>query len=309
MDKKYDVIILGAGPAGMSAAIYSARYGLKTAVVSREIGGMANMAHKIENYPGYIGSGFELMQKFHKQAKEHGAEFLNDDLIDIRKVEGGFTITTTSKKFFDVKAVIIALGTQRRKLNVPGEDKFLGKGVSYCATCDGNFFKNKDVAVIGGGDSACKAAILLAGIARKVYMVYRSEKAKCEFVSGKKLGKMENVEVLYNTMPLEIRGKEVVKELVVTTSEEEEINPIKEKRIKVDGVFIEIGGLPVSDIAKMVGIKIDKEGYIDSDVDQKTNVRGIFAAGDVVKSKLKQVVIAAAQGANAAKSAHEYLTE
>lgn len=306
-EKEYDVVILGAGPAGMSASIYASRYGLKTIVIGREIGGMANYAHKIENYPGYEGSGTELMKKFHKQATGFGAEFLNDDLIDIRK-EKGFEVITSRKERIRTKTVIIALGTSKRKLNVKGEDEFLGKGVSYCATCDGNFFRNKSVAVIGGGDAACKASELLSNLAKKVYMLTR-ENDTCEAVISRELKEKKNFELLCHATPIEIKGKEFVEELVVEVGKGEKGIP-KLKGLKVDGVFIEIGSLPVSDICKILGIKRDKEGYISADSENfATNVSGIFAAGDVVKSKLKQVVIAAAQGARAAKSAYDFISK
>ena len=301
--KNYDIAILGGGPAGLSAAIYATRYGLSVIVISRDIGGSANLAHQIENYPGYSGSGFDLMQKFFKQAENHGAEFLNDDLIDIKKNKGCFEIVMTGRKICS-KSIIIALGTQRRKLNVPGEDKFLGRGVSYCATCDGNFFKNKIVAVIGGGDSACKASILLSEIAKKVYIIYKGEIEKCEMIYRNKIKEKNNIQILNNTIPLEIRGKETVKEIIVDRGGK---NLPKEERIRLNGVFIEIGALPVTDIAKLLKIKTDKENYILVDCEMKTNVKGVFAAGDVVKSKLKQVVIAASQGVVAAKSAYDYL--
>jgi len=304
MAEKYDLVILGAGPAGLSAAIYAARYGMKTILIARNVGGTANWAHRIENYPGYSGSGKDLMKKFFEQAREHGSEYLNDDIIDIKKDRKGFTITTSSRKFFSVRAVIIALGTQRRKLNIEGEDKFLGKGVSYCATCDGAFFKNKTVAVIGGGDASCKATLFLSEICNKVYMIYRGDKEKCESVSSKKIRKTDNIEILYNTIPLEIKGKEVVEEIIADRGGK---NMPKERSIKVEGVFIEIGALPLTDIAKMLKMKIDKEEYIIVDSEMKTNIPGIFAAGDVVRSRMKQVVLSAAQGAIAAKSAYDYL--
>lgn len=300
--KIYDVAILGAGPAGLTSAIYSTRYGLSTVIISRDVGGMANYAHSIENYPGYMGSGAELMKKFFSQAQAHGAEFLNDDLISIGKEKNDFLIVTPSSKIY-ARTVIISLGTQRRKLNVRGEDKFLGRGVSYCAVCDGNFFKKKTVAVVGGGESACKAALMLSGICAKVYLITRGESEKCSSQETNKLRARENIESLYNASPIEICGKESVSCLKIDAAG-------KKKRLKLDGVFIEVGGLPVSDIAKLLGIKISAEGYIDADLEEMTtNVPGIFAAGDVVKSKLKQVVIAAAQGAKAAKSAYDYLSK
>jgi len=302
MEKEFDLCILGAGPAGLSAAIYASRYGVKNIVIAKNIGGTANYAERIENYPGFSGSGRDLMNIFYNQAKKHGTEFLNDEIIDIKKQKNKFIITTNIRKI-TVKAIIIALGMQRRKLNIPGEDKFLGKGVSYCATCDANFFKNKQVGVIGGGDSACKACLLLSNIARKVYLVHRGTELRCENALKKKLLARKNVDVLYNASPFEIRGKGVVSELIV-------VKPGKiprEIRVKVDGVFIEIGGLPASDIAKILKVKLDKENHILVDKEMRTNIKGIFAAGDIIKSKLKQVVVAASQGAIAAKSCHDYL--
>ena len=303
MVKEYDIAILGAGPAGLTAAIYASRYGLKTIVISKDVGGMANYAHKIENYPGFKGSGARLMQKFYKQAKNFGAEFISNDLIDIKK-EKGFEIITSRKDRVATKAVIIALGSSRRKLNIKGEDEFLGKGVSYCATCDGNFFRNKIVAVIGGGDAACKASELLASLCKKVYMIVRGEADKCEVIVSDRLKKKNNFELVCNSVPIEIKGKEVVEELVVEVGGKK---IPKLKGIKLDGVFIEIGSLPVSDICKILKVRTDKEGYVDVDIDMNTNVPGIFAAGDVVKTRLKQVVVAASQGAKAAKSAYDYL--
>jgi thioredoxin reductase (NADPH) len=301
--KEYDVVILGAGPAGLSAAIYSARYRLKTIVIGREFGGTANYAHKVENYPGFEGSGPVLMKKFHKQAEKFGAEFLSDDVIGIQK-EKGFEVITARKEKIATRAIIVALGTQRRKLNIKGEDEFLGKGVSYCATCDGNFFRNKTVAVIGGGDSACKASELLSDIAKKVYMIASGEGDKCEVIVSQRLKKKPNFELLCNSVPQEIKGSELVEELVIETGGKKMPNL---KSLKVDGVFIEIGSLPVSDVCRILGIKTSKDGYIETNVDMETNAPGIFAAGDVVKTKLKQIVVAASQGAKAAKSAYDYI--
>lgn len=298
MIREYDVAILGAGPAGLSAAIYASRYGLKTIVIAREIGGTANYAHSIENYPGYEGSGAELMKRFYNQAKNFGAEFLNDDLIDIKKMKD-FEVITSRKVRIGAKAIIIALGTQRKKLNIKGEDKFLGKGVSYCAVCDGNFFRNKTVAVIGGGDAACKASELMLGIAKKVYMICRGNSSSCESIVSKRLTSRDNFEMICDAEPVEIKGREVVKSLVIKQK--------KKKILKLDGVFIEIGSLPLSDICRILKVETNSEGYVLVDGDMHTNVKGISAAGDVVKTKLKQVIVAAGQGAKAAKAAFDFL--
>lgn len=298
----YDLIILGGGAAGLASAIYASRYGLKAVVISRDIGGTANLAGKIENYPGFTGSGRRLMKKFYKQARKFGCEFMNDYVINLGKDSNGVIVAVSSKKIIHAKSIIIALGIQRKRLNIEGENRLIGKGVSYCATCDAYFFKNKKVAVIGAGDAACKASLLLSEIAKKVYIVYRSEREKCENAIIDKLRKKENVEFLPGSSPLKITGKDKVNGLIVKRDN-------KETEIKVEGVFIEIGGLPMSDIAKMLGIKLDKEEYIVVDENMNTSIEGVFAAGDAVKSKLKQVIVAASQGAVAAKSAYDFINE
>lgn len=297
----YDVLILGGGPAGLASAIYSSRYGMKTALISKNMGGMINYAEEIENYPGYLGSGKRLMNKFFLQAKKFGADVLNDDIISIERDSNGLIVAVSSKKIIHAKTIIIALGTQKKRLNIKGEDKFLGRGVSYCATCDGNFFKGKDVAVIGGGDSACKSALLLSGIAKRVFLVHRAKEEQCEKILVKRMITKKNIEIFADSSPMEIKGEKKVSQLVIWKNN-------RELGLKVDGVFIEIGSMPLSDIAKLLGLKLDEEGYIHVDENMATNVRGVFAAGDVVKSKLKQVVIAASQGAIAAKSAYDYIS-
>jgi len=298
----YDVVILGGGPAGLTAAIYASRYNMKTAVITLNIGGMAVLAPKIENYPGYEGSGIELMQRFHKQAMGFGAKFLHEQITDIYKDkdDGGYIIETKTGKHVHTKTIIIALGTERRKLKIPGEDEFLGRGVSYCVTCDGNFFKNKNVAIVGGGNAACGAALVMSNIAKKTYLVYRGEQLKCEAVSQKQIEKDKNIEVLFNAVPEEIKGEKVVKELILKIKN-------KKESIKVDGVFIEIGSIPATFAAQKLGVKTDAEGYVDINEHMETNIPGVYAAGDAVKSKLKQVVVAASQGAIAAKSASDHI--
>ena len=274
---------------------------MKSGLISKELGGTANWAEKVENYPGYSGSCEKLMKKFAKQAIKFGVEILNDDIINLEKDDNGFIVVVSSKKIIHTKTIIIALGTQKRKLNIKGEDDFLGKGVSYCATCDAFFFKNKEVAVIGGGNSACKSALLLAGITNKVYLVHRGEKEKCDDSLLKKVKEKKKIIDYNKTSPMEIRGKQKVEELIIWKDD-------KEMKLKVDGVFIEIGGLPLSDIAKMIGLKLDEQGYIHVDSEMKTDIEGVFAAGDIIKSKLKQIVVAASQGAIAAKSAFDFVS-
>ncbi len=301
---EYDVLILGAGPAGLTAAIYCGRYRLKTAVVAKSFGGTANLAGELENWPGFIGSGFDLMEKFKSHAEKFGARFLQAEVSDVRKEKDRFVLEIGDKEIHG-KSLIVALGTEHRKLNIPGEKKFAGKGVSYCATCDANFFNGKDVAVIGGADSAAKAALYLAEIARKVYISYRKNEMRCEPISLKKIENHKKIEIYYQSVPLKIEGDNAVKHLVL--EQEQKDGKMKKIKLDVSGVFVVIGATPVVDIVKNLGLKMDKGGYIITDKEGKTNVSGVFAAGDVTDNKLKQVVTASAEGAIAAKSAYEKL--
>ncbi len=303
MEDVYDVIILGGGPAGLTAAIYTGRYNMKTLVVAKSIGGTANLAGEIENWPGYIGSGMELMNKFKEQAEKFGAEFLEEEIESVQKVEDEFVLNLFDKKVKG-KSLIVALGTEHRQLNIPGEKEFLGKGVSYCATCDGNFFRNKEVAVIGGADSAAKAALYLSDICKKVHIIYRRHEMRCEPVSLSKICSKDNVEIHYYSNPTEIIGENAVKELKIVTDWPEK--EVTEHVIPIDGVFIEVGATPAAKVVESLGLKVEKD-YIITGKNTETNVKGVFAAGDVTNNSLKQVVTASGEGAIAAKMAHEFL--
>ena len=319
----YDVLILGAGPAGLTAAIYAGRYNMKTLVVARSFGGTANLAGEIENWPGFLGSGAELMKSFRKQAEGFGAKFLEGDVEKVEKfasrkgspsVEkfssagkvqpsaGGlaeFKLTVDGKVVYG-RSLIVALGTEHRQLNIPGEKEFLGKGVSYCATCDGNFFKGKVVAVIGGADSAAKAALYLADICERVYVVYRKHEMRCEPIVLERIKKRENIEVVYESVPTEIVGSQKVERLRIVTEDN------GENVLKVDGVFIEAGATPAVEVLKSLGLEVEK-GYVVTGKDGRTSVDGVFAAGDVTNNFLKQVVTAAGEGASAAKAAYNFI--
>ncbi len=294
----YDLIILGTGPAGMSAAIYSGRYGMKTLIIGNVIGGTANLAGEIENYPGFTGSGTDLMKKFNEQAKSFGAEFEMGNIDKIEKIEDEFCVTVGDKEFFG-HSIISGLGLERRKLGIPGEKKLLGKGVSYCATCDGNFFRGKTVAVVGGSDSAAKAAIYLADICEKVYISYRKERMRCEPINLKKIEATKNIEIIYNSKPVEIVGDAKVTNLKLELQDEE-------KSIKVDGVFIEVGSVPITKIFDGLGVKLEND-YIKVDKEGRTSVEGFFAAGDGTNNPFKQVITATADGALAARTAYNYI--
>ncbi len=315
-DKIYDLIILGTGPAGMAAAIYAGRYDLKTLIIGKEIGGMTNLAGELENYPGFIGTGIDLMKKFEEQAKLFGAVFEMGNIEKLEKNEKGFCVSVGDKQFIG-KTVISGLGSEHRKLGIPGEKEFLGKGVSYCATCDGNFFRGKTVAVIGGSDSAAKAAVYLATICKKVYISYRKERMRAEPINLDKVEAAKNIEVIYNTKPVEIIGGAArgipskdgtdvpfssgkVNELKI------EFDDGKTKTLKVDGIFIEIGSTPLTQILEGLGVELEK-GYVKVDKTGKTSVEGLYAAGDGTNNPFKQAITAAADGSLAAKAVYDYL--
>jgi thioredoxin reductase (NADPH) len=311
--KKYDVIIIGAGPAGLTAGLYSARNGLKTAIISKDIGGTANSILRIENWPGYSGSGAELVKQFYEQVRKYEIDFIIEEVVSVEsekengkldksKSKNKEFIVKTKKQELGGKALIIATGTERKKLQIPGEVEFLGKGVSYCATCDAFFFKNRDVAVIGGSDCATTSALALADIAKKVYLIYRGEKLRCENINEERLNEKKNVEIFYNSFPLEILGKEKVEGLKIMVNK-------KKEDIKLDGIFIEIGSTPLGEFAKNINLKMDEEKFIHVNDNMKTSVEGIYAAGDVTNGNLKQVLVASSQGAIAAKSAYDWLNK
>lgn len=298
-ENAYDVAIFGAGPAGMTAAIYSARYGLKTIVISKDIGGVANYADIIENYPGFEGKGIELMQKFAEQAKKQGAEILFSELIGVKRTGKEFMIATKNKRI-SARAIIITLGTEHKRLGIPGEAKFIGRGVSFCSACDAPLYKNKAVAIIGGGNAAATSALILTSHASKVFLIPRQKELSAESARAEKIKNNKKIKILYETIPLEIKGNDFVGGLVVKQGD-------KTSEIKVDGIFVEIGSVPATILAKELGVDLDDKGYIITNENMYTNVRGVLAAGDIIKSKLKQVIVSAAQGAIAAKSAYDYL--
>ncbi len=302
MEDGYDVLILGGGPAGLTAAIYAGRYNLKTLVVAEKFGGAINLAGKVENWPGRIASGREIMDDVKNQAEKFGAEFLEASFEKVEKVGNEFVLHY-GEKVVKGKSLIVALGTEHRQLDIPGEKEFLGKGVSYCATCDGNFFKGKKVAVIGGAVSAAKAAIYLADICEKVTVVYRKNEMRCEPISLEKIKGTKNIEVIYQTNPVEVIGEGVVKGLKIVTDDE---GKKSETVLDVSAVFVEAGATAATEVLKDLGLTMEKN-YVVVGKDCKTNVEGVFAAGDVTNSAMRQMVTAAAEGSVSAKGAHEFL--
>lgn len=303
---KTDLIIIGAGPAGLTASIYASRYGVKNIVVGALTGGQVAESYLIDNYPGLEEiSGAELTKKMLQHAEKYGVEIVPAEATLIEKDPGGFKAETTSGKKVIGRAVIFATGTQRKKLNAPGEENFYGKGVSYCATCDGFFQKNKNVAVIGGSDSAAGAAVYLSGIAKKVYLIYRKKEIRCEQYWKDLLKKAKNVEILTDTIVAEIAGSGKVESLKLNNLE------ATEKEIRISGVFIEVGAEPKTGLAKSLGVETDEAGYIKIKGNGATSVEGVWAAGDVTSGsdKLKQIITAASEGAIAARSVAKYLKE
>jgi thioredoxin reductase (NADPH) len=298
---KCDVAIIGSGPAGLTAGIYSARNGLDTVIVSKDIGGTANSILALENWPGYKGSGAELMKKFYEHARSYDVHFVISEAKSLKKNGGSFLIKT-AKEEIECKAIIIATGSERKKLKIPGEEELIGRGISYCATCDSFFFKNRIVGVIGGSDCATSSALALADIAKKVYVIYRGEKLKCEDINMKEIEKKSNVEIFYNSFPTRVLGKEKVEGIEIIKGKEK-----KKEKIDLDGIFIEIGSSPITEFTKELKIKINPDNFIEVNPNMETSIKGVFACGDVVDFKLKQVVVSASQGAIAAKSAGEFL--
>lgn len=296
----YELAIIGAGPAGYSAAIYAVRAGIKTLVLDKGFGGgLASISPNIENYAGFESiSGMDLAEKMKKHASKYTKINLNEEVEDIVKKDDGFEIKTNKKKY-KLKAIIICTGTEYRKLNTPGEKELVGKGVSYCATCDGFFFKDKIVAVVGGGNSALIEAIYLKQIGcREVYVIHRRDQLRAEKAYVNEAIK-KGVKIIYNTHVEEIKGKNRVDFLEV-----HDVKTNTKSKINLDGVFISIGEEPQNKLAKKLGVKLDEKGFIIVDRQMRTNIKGLYAAGDITGG-LRQVITAAAEGAIAALSSTE----
>lgn len=268
------------------------------------------LSHEIENYPGFRSiSGLELTKRMEDQARAFGVEISCEGVAKVKYQKGGFKLTTESGDLYQAKALIIATGTERRKLGIPGEKKYIGKGVSYCSTCDAPFFRNKVVAVIGGANTAAQGALLLAELAKKVYIIYRRKPLRADpaFVSRiEERVKEGKIELVYETNVTGIKGGGNRVTGVVLDK------PYQRKtELALDGVFIEAGGVPGTALVKSLGVKLDKKGFIKVDLKMGTSVPGLFAAGDITSSGalLQQIVISCAQGAMAASSAYEFLKE
>lgn len=299
----YDLIIVGAGPAGLGASIYASRYKLNHVVIGAEIGGQVTEAWEIENYAGIESiAGKDLMGKFVEQTKGLGGIIVQGSVNAIAKKDSFFEVSTAEGKIYETQSIILALGMKARKMNIPGEDKFLGKGISYCATCDAMFFRGKDVAVIGGGDAAVTAAIHLAEFANSVQLLYKEGTKTFEPAWDERMSKMGKIACGTFTTVTNIIGSEKVEGL------EYELNGEK-KELSLQGVFIEIGSVPGVVVAKELGVESDEQGYIVVKQDQGTTVENVYAAGDATtgSNKLRQIITAVAEGAVAAGSVYKKL--
>lgn len=297
----YDLIIAGGGPAGLTAAIYASRAGLSTLVLEKmSPGGQAALTYRIDNYPGFKNiSGAELAADFESHVRDAGAELRMEEVTGLA-LDGPTKAVTTSSGRYEAKAVILAFGSDRRKLGVPGEEEFSGRGVSYCATCDGNFFRGKDVAVVGGGNTAVGYADELAGLCRKVTLIHRGERLSAMDSLRKRMESRSNVEVLYHSQVQEVLGSKSVERLHLRNTETG-----AENFLDINGVFIAVGMIPNS--ALIGGSLLDSDGFATADENGVTSIPGVFAAGDLRKKQLYQIVTAMSDGANAAYSAQRYL--
>ncbi len=295
-EEKYDLVIIGAGPAGLTAGIYAGRFLLKTLILGEVQGGTITEAHKVCNFPSQKEiRGIELGMKMMNQVSSLGVELKQDKVENIEKQENEFKIKTSKREYIS-KKVILAVGREKQELEVPGEKRLLGKGVSYCATCDAGFFKEKDVAVVGGSNAALTAALLLAEYANKVYIIYRRDK----FYRGepswvKQIEENEKIKVMFEEEVLEINGESSV----------ESLNLKSGNKLDVQGVFIEIGYKPENKLSKDLGLDTTDKDYIKVNKKQETSVEGVYAAGDITDNPLKQVVTACGEGAIAADSAYK----
>lgn len=290
----YDTIIIGAGPAGLCSGIYATRGGLKTAIIeANSVGGQAQTAADIQNFPGILStSGFDLCYTMMNQCASFGAEFVFDKITSLTLEGDVKSISLASGKELQSKTIVIASGASSRKLGVVGEENFIGKGVSYCATCDGAFFKGKTVAVIGGGNTAAEDALYLEKLANKVYLVHRRDALRADKILCDRLEK-SNVSILWDSVVESLHGKDKIAQMTLKNVKNNTLTTVS-----VDGVFVAIGQIPNSQLFE--NVKKTESGYIETDDVMRTNIEGVYAVGDVREKTLRQVVTACTDGAIAA---------
>jgi len=304
----YDCVVVGAGPAGLTATLYLARLNVKVIVVSRDIGGQMATAPIVDDYPGIPSvPGAKLAEMFEEHVRRYGVPIVvGDSVRSVVKNNDIWCIETESGRRVCSYAVILAIGTIKRKLNVPGEDRFIGRGISYCAVCDGIFFKNGIVAVVGGGDSALTSALYLSSIAKKVYLIHRRDSFRAFPYYVERIRRDPKIEPIMNSIVVEIVGEKKVSGIRIRNTVSGE-----ERTLAVDGVFVEIGSEPPKEFLKSIGLELDDRGYVAVNPDMSTNLPGIYACGDVAggryKYRFEQIITAAAEGAIAADAVYKYL--
>ena len=302
MEKTHDLIIIGAGPAGLAASVYASRYKLDHLIFGAESGGQMNEIYDIENWLGDTRvSGHDLVARFVTHVENYGVKIQKESIVSAIKREDGNFELKTSQGDYAAKTLILAMGAHYRKMNIPGEKEFTGRGVSYCATCDAGFFRDKVVSVIGGGNSAAVVALELVDFAQKVYLVSVEEKLLAEPAWLEKIVASPKIELIKGTKVLEIKGGEKVEKIILDKAHEDKTS------LAVDGVFIEVGTEPGVELALRMGIEIDEQNYIKVKEDMGTNVSGVFAAGDITtgSNKFRQVLTAAAEGSIAANGVYK----
>lgn len=297
----FDVIIIGGGAAGLTAGIYTSRRTLKTLIISKDVGGQAALTTEIENYPGVgLVDGFDLMNRFLTDAKKFGANLKLEEAKKIDKDNNDFIVTTNSNQY-RAASVILAFGLTPRDLGVPGEEELKGRGVSYCATCDGPLFKGKVVAVIGGGNSALDAAEYISRLAKKVFLIHRRDKFRGDEILVERVKNIDNIEILFNTNIASIKGTNKVEAIELV-----DVNNKYIKTLPVDGLFVEIGHVAKTEwVGELV--EFDDHKQIKTNKNCETKTAGIFAAGDVTDIDFKQIIISGGEGAKAALQAYKYL--
>jgi thioredoxin reductase (NADPH) len=303
MENIYDLIIIGTGPAGLSASLYASRYKLNHLIIGTASGGQVSEISKLENYPGFVSiSGKEFIGKLVEQIENFGMKLTHEPVSSIKK-EGNVFVVETSAKNYQTKSIILAMGAEYRRINIPGEKELTGKGVSYCATCDALFFRNKIVSVIGGGNSAAVTALELADHAAKVYVIFRKDKMTAEPIWLDKINANSKIELVGETNVIEIKGEKKVEKIILDKARDDKTY------LEVDGVFVEVGSDPGIALCNKLGVAIDEQSYIIVNPDMSTSIPGVFAAGDVTtgSNKFRQVITACAEGSIAASSAYKML--
>lgn len=304
MSDIYDLAILGGGPAGITAAIYASRARLNTIWIDKNFapGGQITATYEVDNYPGMPGiSGMDLGEAFGEHARKLGLEPKREKILSLENISGEIRTIRTKKNEYQAKTVILAFGAEHRKLDIPGEDDLGGLGVSYCATCDGAFYKDRTAVVVGGGNVAAEDAVFLSGLCKKVYLIHRRDQLRADKAIQERVFACENIEMIWDSVPLEILGQDEVKGIRIRNVKTEE-----ERTLDTDGVFIAVGIVPNTALVKDM-LELDEGGYIRANEEGITRVPGIFAAGDIRTKALRQVVTAVSDGANAVASVQKYL--